>query len=103
MNINFPPVVNEDDEDMSSDEEAHMMTEMLFNQFQQNQKHIMKYLSDDQSSNISYGGSLVGHNMIYRDTEGASYNMYLNYLCDKLVHDNDTFRRRYRRRRELFL
>ncbi|OEL35215.1 hypothetical protein BAE44_0003766 [Dichanthelium oligosanthes] len=52
---------------------------------------------------VRHGGSVMGHTVVMRNIMAGHEKLVADYFSSNPVYDDDTFRRRYRMRKYLFL
>ena len=96
---------SDDDDDLSvttniTDIEAS--EEAIYRAISNNNMILASYFNQ-QNNQVTHGGSIPGHVMIYRDREIADRSLFDDYFAENPRYSDAMFRRRYRMSRSLFL
>ncbi|KAL6580257.1 hypothetical protein OROMI_008281 [Orobanche minor] len=78
------------------EEEAHVILAMADAAYQYHQHHLTNMVS-------CHNGSVINHRMFNRNREEGHARLYHDYFSDTPTYPEESFRRRFRMRRSLFL
>ena len=96
---------SDDDDDLSirnNIAEIKAFEEELHRTITNNNMVLVNYFNQ-QNNQVTYGGSISSHVMIYRDQEIADRNLFDDYFTENPRYSKAMFRVRYQMSRSLFL
>ncbi|KAL5737647.1 hypothetical protein ACOSP7_030408 [Xanthoceras sorbifolium] len=82
---------------------AHAQHRAMLNVHANNNLLMVYYLNQQDSDQLSRGGSIPGHNVIHRRQKEAAHNLWAYYFAENPRYNELMFRRRFRMGRSLFL